>query len=95
MRSQALGKTTDHVLEISLRHGINLTGIVTALSLGLICVLQTDTMLFDIRTYEWLRDYIWVSELGLSALNCWMIFCTGIIVSIILMLVSCITWKKE
>lgn len=82
------------ILEIAKKHKWNLTGIVCSLVMTLIGLGQMDMMFWSLISYEDACKRIWVPELGISLKDSFELFWMSIFLSILLMLISCITWKK-
>lgn len=87
-------KRLKHIYEIAERHKWNLAGIGLALLTWGITLSQMDMMFFSCITWEEASKKLWIPELGITYLVAWEMFWILSLLSIVLMGIACIDWRK-
>jgi len=81
--------------EIAEKHKLNVFGIALSVFIGVVGVLQMDMMYWCEKLWQEAHDEMWFPELGISKLHAWEMFGILVFLAILIMGVSCITWKSE
>jgi len=82
------------IYDIAERHKLNLFGIGLSLVMGIICLSQKDMMYWCEKDWTEASTELWIPELGITKLQAWEMFWIGTLLSIIIMGIACITWRK-